>query len=399
VPANPSVWLKVAVGLGRHACALKRDGRAFCWGDGELGQLGYAAPKLCDQTGNSGGDRVCSWIPQEVQCSWGPCLFKDISAGVQHTCALDVNDVAWCWGNNATGALGVGTYSPREEPGITVPHAVVGQGPGQLQFRSIHAGFDTTCAVSTGNQVYCWGDNRSGIVPGTSDRYVYEPVRVDVSSLPVDTMDNAYSHACARTAPGELFCWGTNRNDELGAEAAFMPAPTCATCPAQPVRMQDSVPELKGQVVRLATTGNHGSCAHLASDVTTCWGLAVPAHTDIVPLTHLSRGFSHYCAITHGTLRCAGLGALGDGIEVIFDPGAGPVRVGKPPDYFRDVDTGHRATCGIGTDELVYCWGSQTYGKLGIGYSRDVVTTPAPLLMPTTLKPLDPEISQRARVR
>ena len=385
VPPNPSVWLKVAVGLGRHACALKQDGRAYCWGDGALGQLGYAAPKSCDSSGGIGSDRACSWIPQQVQCSWGPCRFTDISAGVSHTCALGVDRKVWCWGNNATGALGLGTFSPRENPGVDVPHEVVGQAPGQLEFRSVHAGFDATCAVSTGNQVYCWGDNRGGILPSPQDRYVFAPQLVDGGLRPIAAMDLAYTHACALTDIGGLFCWGTNLSQEMGIQASFQPAPACSTCPAAPVLMQDSVPELNGQVVRLVTTGSHGSCAHLTTDATTCWGSQVPAHTDIVPLTRLSRGVNHYCAIAHGTLRCAGQGALGHGKEVVYAPGEGPVRVGRPPNYFREVDTGYRATCGIGSDEIVYCWGAESYGKLGVGYSGDVVTTPAPLLMPSRL--------------
>ena len=84
-----------------HACALDDAGAAWCWGRNNEGQLG---------DGWDSGD--LSTLPVEVV---GGHTFTDIVVGGQHTCALDGDGAAWCWGGNDAGQLGDdnrGTVSP-----------------------------------------------------------------------------------------------------------------------------------------------------------------------------------------------------------------------------------------------------------------------------------------------
>ena len=91
-------------------------------------------------------------------------------------------------------------------------------------------------------------------------------------------------------------------------------------------------------------------------------------------------------AISRGVMQCAGMQALGDGSEYFDAPGVGPVTVDAKAFSFRELDTGHHATCAIGYDENVYCWGSTSYSRLGLGKPDGFVTRPTALLFPTTLK-------------
>jgi hypothetical protein len=100
VPPKPPVWRKVAVSMGNHACALKLSGELYCWGQGEHGQLGYVAAKNCIPSGEAGATWGCSGFAQPVVCGSGACRFNDVSAGMRHTCAIDTNQDAWCWGDN-----------------------------------------------------------------------------------------------------------------------------------------------------------------------------------------------------------------------------------------------------------------------------------------------------------
>ena len=84
-------------------------------------------------------------------------------------------------------------------------------------------------------------------------------------------------------------------------------------------------------------------------------------------------------------MTCAGMAALGDGSTWHADPGVGPVQVSSPPTHFRELDTGYDTTCAIGIDENVYCWGSDLFGRLGLGIGS-YVTQPAPLVFPIALK-------------
>src|SRR5690606_20344471 len=68
---------------GAHACALVTTGEAFCWGSGELGQLG---------NGLTSERQTPKLVTSAVR-------FTRIAAGEQHTCALDPAGAAWCWGS------------------------------------------------------------------------------------------------------------------------------------------------------------------------------------------------------------------------------------------------------------------------------------------------------------
>ncbi len=376
VPVAPPMWRDVALNLANHACALKLDGRLYCWGEGQVGQLGFVAPKLCEPGGSAGSTFGCSPTAQPVQCAWGPCLFNDVSAGMKHTCAIDVNQDAWCWGNNTEGELGLATYNDRKDPGVPVPHAVVGG----HKWLSIHAAFGSTCGLTTRHEVYCWGKNSPTLVPHLTAGWHNVPQRVNVPG-PVAAMDVSFTHACAQTTGGELYCWGSNLQTELGA-LDYVTAPGCANCPTQPLRMQDRIASLANKVVRLVSTGSQGSCAHTTDDRTTCWGRATAAFNLIRPLDRLSRGFNHYCAVGSGQGICAGLGPLGDGNDNNSGIAMGPVLVGRPPTHFREIDAGNFATCGIGNDERVYCWGGSAFGRLGLGLNAGTVLRPTALVIP-----------------
>ena len=70
---------------------------------------------------------------------------------------------------NLTGELGDGTTTKRLVP---VP---IG---GTLRFRQVGAGGGNTCAVTTDNRAYCWGDNVLGMVGDgtTTSRLIPTPV-------------------------------------------------------------------------------------------------------------------------------------------------------------------------------------------------------------------------------
>jgi alpha-tubulin suppressor-like RCC1 family protein len=71
-----------------------------------------------------------------------------------HTCAVTTNNLAYCWGNNASGQLGDSTNIYRRSK----PSRVVGA----HQFRMVDAGNDHACAVTTGDRAFCWGRGNFG---------------------------------------------------------------------------------------------------------------------------------------------------------------------------------------------------------------------------------------------
>jgi alpha-tubulin suppressor-like RCC1 family protein len=123
-----------------HTCGLTTNGVAYCWGWNFDGQLG---------TGSAGA-------PSGTPVIVAPRLsFLAIASGHSHTCAVEGSGVAYCWGQNLSGRLGTGTTTAAIVP---TPGRVVGE----LVFTRVTAGEARTCAVATGSAWYCWGENQSG---------------------------------------------------------------------------------------------------------------------------------------------------------------------------------------------------------------------------------------------
>jgi hypothetical protein len=144
-------------------CGLTTAGLAYCWGDGRVGQIGW------------GG---YGWSTTPVAVS-GNRAYTQITAGPGHVCALDAGGAAWCWGDNYYGQLGAGRPACTNGPSTscsTVPVAV----QGGLTFRQIAAGIAHTCGVTTGNELYCWGwtnYGRLGLQPLVTE-WIATPTRI-----------------------------------------------------------------------------------------------------------------------------------------------------------------------------------------------------------------------------
>ena len=142
-----------------------------------------------------------------------------ISAGGEHSCALLVNGIVECWGDNSNGELGNGTnnssFTPIIVKGIGGSSRLVG-------VRAITIGDDHPCALLSNGTVDCWGDNGNGELGNGTTRSSFTPVAVKgVGGVPRLTGVRAISaggdHTCAALASGAVDCWGYNSSGQLGA--------------------------------------------------------------------------------------------------------------------------------------------------------------------------------------
>jgi alpha-tubulin suppressor-like RCC1 family protein len=134
-----------------HVCAIAVGDTAYCWGSAFFGQLGNPAAETVECPAFSPGE--CSAGPVPVS---GNHDFTTITAGWGHTCALDRNGSAYCWGANFWGQLGTGRRGDGHWE--NTPARVVGD----LRFRTIAAGEYYTCGIATNDASYCWGMNQAG---------------------------------------------------------------------------------------------------------------------------------------------------------------------------------------------------------------------------------------------
>ena len=84
----------------------------------------------------------------------GDHSWASVSVGYSHACGIDTAGAGWCWGDNTPGQLGDGTaINTRNTPvRVTVAGA----------WRSLEAGFQHTCGVTTAGVGWCWGWNDDG---------------------------------------------------------------------------------------------------------------------------------------------------------------------------------------------------------------------------------------------
>jgi alpha-tubulin suppressor-like RCC1 family protein len=157
-------FAQISVGLA-HVCGVTTGGAAYCWGWNGAGALGT-------------GDTITSASPVAVA---GGLTFAMVSAGDRYTCGVSTGGAAYCWGYNGP-HLGHGSVVNADA--VLAPVAVAGG----LTFVMVSAGegegIDHTCGVTTNGVAYCWGFDSwgqlgDGTVRGESENiYSAVPVRV-----------------------------------------------------------------------------------------------------------------------------------------------------------------------------------------------------------------------------
>ncbi len=143
----------VSVGL-RTACAVTNDGGVLCWGANDSGEAGREERPLL--------------VPTRVE---GLPPVQTINMGAEHACAVTRTAELWCWGRNRERQLGaaIGDVLSIARP-VLVPLA------GKVA--EISAGVGHTCARDVEGIVRCWGSNELGQVGSGSDLIVRAPTPV-----------------------------------------------------------------------------------------------------------------------------------------------------------------------------------------------------------------------------
>ncbi|HEX6036913.1 hypothetical protein [Longimicrobium sp.] len=364
-PGPEVQWRNVSTAQG-HTCGVSTAGKGYCWGHNGIGQLGWGqiwnygedvpvgvAGNLSFTTIDGGNWFTCGLAGRRAYC-WGESYhgqlgngmqgstdgvpspqavlgghaFTALSAGFEHACALDEDGAAWCWGNNAYGQLGNG-----EIDGVTGRSSPV-RVAGGLTFRHISAGRDYTCAITPGDEMYCWGSNQVGQFgngAGAPALNVPQPVPGGVGHK-WKTVATGDSHVCAVTVKGEAFCWGADYFGELGTGVA------------------EASTDLPAKVLSHETfvdigVGTNHSCAVAEDGRAWCWG------------------FDRY-------------GQLGRGQKGSIDPYPVPEPVMGDARFTGSVQGGYQHTCAMGTDGKPYCWGTDFHGEGGIQPDTEFCTVP-----------------------
>jgi tRNA A-37 threonylcarbamoyl transferase component Bud32 len=321
----------VAAGV-RHSCLLM-DGRVACWGSNDRGQLG-------ETTGAARQE------PVFVRAS---VAFRAVTAGGQHSCAIDVDGRAFCWGAADRGQLGDGTSTSR---------AYAAQVAGGQRFRRLQAGAVHNCGLTTAGAIACWGANEWGQLGDGSaaTRTVPTVVRGGLRFISVSV---GRDHSCGVASDGSAYCWGRNERGALGDGST-----------------RDSrkpVPVSSALRFTSIAAGDGFTCA--VSDATDVWcwgqndagqlGMGTPGEAQLTPVrtavlarfTSVSAGTAHACArTTDGQAWCWGRSSVtgDDGLAARGQP----TRVGEV-ESLAALSAGGTHACGYMAGAAgVWCWGS-----------------------------------------
>jgi alpha-tubulin suppressor-like RCC1 family protein len=187
----------------RHSLAIDKNGRVWAWGDGASGRLGV----------NSTLTRATP-----VAILGALKTFCEISAGANHSAAIDKNGRAWCWGSNLTGELGNNATAFSFCTPVSVAGAV-------KTFCQIQAGGNVTVALDKNGGIWTWGEgvagklgnggtaNRStpGQIAGTKKTFCRIAAHGMFSSDTIVAVDKR----------GGTWTWGSNINGVLGSNDNF----------------------------------------------------------------------------------------------------------------------------------------------------------------------------------
>lgn len=334
-----------------HACGIGVDGNTYCWGFGYNGQLGRRIPNS-DAARPITGDHKFSALSAAVNTTyavkadgglycWGgiPCdptagntidefngpavpdakrmetsraievigQGSPVGGGYEPMCAVGMGNVAYCWGRNGNGQLGLGFTSSDT---VLVPDRPV---VGSHAFADIAAGLGHTCALTITGSAYCWGAGTYGALGDGSGTNSSEPRAV--AGNPVFKMIGVGAFfACGLTSDGKVYCWGGNDLSQLGTTTG-----NCLSgsfpCSATPVAVTG------GYVFESLAVGNNRACGVTAAGDVYCWGSGFgPTPTRFrsvlagepggVPFKIVALGFRDICAIsTSGDAWCRYSGA------------------------------------------------------------------------------------------
>lgn len=362
-----------------------------------------------------------------------------LAAGAWHSCMIDAQSRAWCWGGNAYGAVGNGKHGWRGRSEDEVVEDSVARQPTLVSLRgglvNVAAGGLSSCGIDTESALWCWGaheypESPDGLADVPRTRSVGGPVR----ALALGT-----THHCAVRRDKTLWCWGDNSSGQIEPGAK-------RTTLKQAVEI-----ESLGKTVESVALSNDATCVLKDDHSVWCWGgnnhgelgIGKPGNqlnpTQALPpearVVELAGGAEHFCArLEGGGLSCWGKaiqGQLGeeseprarmssvplpmkkkiDAIQISLGPhfsgaldsfgnvwlwgsnitqvmgdsslsdSAIPIRVqGLCPAVQFSAGGGH--VCAICEDESVWCWGAGRDCQLGDGKCSDYSPVPVRVAFP-----------------
>jgi len=339
-----------------HTCSILTNDKAKCWGGNAFGQLGIGS-SITDNIGNTGD--TLPFIDFGNVDNIKPISF---AVGQFQTCALFDNKKVKCFGRGNSGQLG---YENKNNIGSLSSHMgnnlpFVNLGPNVLVSSIYSFGFaDHTCIIiDISQEMKCWGfgfyyqlgysdnSNRGDVVDTMGDKLPTLNLGTESKVLQASI---GTTHTCAIRVDNELRCWGRNDNGKLGLGAA-----TASISTSSPSFIAVKVDSGISKKAKYVSAGNFHTCILLDDDI------------------------SAKC-VGHNGQGQLGLGDTGDrGNSPINTMDTfNAINLGTGTLKLLTINAGEQYTCVVFEDLSVKCFGAGDDGKLGLGSTSPIGTSPS----------------------
>ena len=244
-----------------------------------------------------------------------------ITAGQAHTCGLEADGTAWCWGCNGSGSWATARTTDKPTPVAGRHGRRRGAAPAhRRRLPHVRAGRRRHRLV-LGQQRLRAARRRHHHAPTA------HPGPGAGTGTGWTTLNaGAFPHVRAGTTDGTAWCWGYNGYGQLGDGTT--------------------------------TTASHTGAGH--------------RHRR--PVTQLTAGDGHTCGLARPTAPPGAGASTTPGSSATAPPPTSPLRCRSPAPVDSPLTAGNGHTCGLTTDGTAWCWGSSFYGQLGDGTTTDKST-------------------------
>ncbi len=340
-----------------HTCALQTNNTLWCWGYNLYGQLGNGSNELSTHefyySPQQSGLKVADWSSIDVRYG--------------HACGIRTGGTMWCWGANYAGQLGRGNYEESSTPVLIKHH---------FNWKEVSTGENNTCAIKTDGRLFCWGSNLRGQI-GNGRSFsggMTGPSYVESDTAWISVTSGEY-FTCGLKSDNSAWCWGDNRQGQLGNGASDVEG---LADELLPVQLQQPL-----QWNTIKAGGNH-SCGIAADDKIYCWGGNVSGQLGVGYYTpqrqvwptqiaddntwkKLDVNDDHSCAIRFDdTLWCWGLNSSGELGTGDYASRNAPTLVSSS-ELFKEINLGAWSGCATTLDDRILCWGWDIYGLVTEG--------------------------------
>ena len=375
---KPSYFFEQVGNGDWHSCGLSTDRIAYCWGNNFYWQLGNSS-NFATETPIPTLEKPYTELPSNSpipikvnmsQVEGG--TFKQISVGAFHSCGLSDLNKVYCWGSNTYSQIG-NKYTPSNFVIPSADRPTLVSIPGNVT--QISAGHSHNCALTSVGDIWCWGyninrqlGNPSKTTDTSKDPVVVVPGGQMEAGEKFKYVSAGSLHTCAITTKDDIFCWGARDNGALG----ITPAVGNVSNPSIRINVTDS----EG-VVKFKSVSAGGTIWNLERTIDNpLEGDLAATEQKIEPHNQhtcaISLGGKVYCWGQNGNLQ---LGInntspppqTGVPTEIVLSGNDQNIN-------FTEVKTGFFHTCAKGIknqQETTFCWGGNKHGKVGNGNDVD----------------------------